>query len=54
MPFTNPSDKHIRSAAGKGHQKSLTAQARFCTEPVTLPRAPWEKPQEEATNEPQN
>ena len=45
MPFTTPSDKHIRSAAGKGHQKSLTAQANFCKKPVTLPRAPWEKEQ---------
>lgn len=44
MPFTTPSDKHIRSAAGKGHQKSLTAQANFCKEPVTLPLAPWDKP----------
>lgn len=53
MPFTNPSDSHARKAQSNGTQKSMTAQARFCTEPVTLPRAPWEKPQEETTNEPQ-
>lgn len=53
MPFKLPSDKKREQAASRGGQKSMTAQARFCTEPVTLPVAPWEKEHEETTNDPQ-
>lgn len=43
MTFTFPKDNRARENQGNGCKKSITAQARFCKEPVSLPIAPWDK-----------
>lgn len=51
MTYQTPTDKHVQQAAGRGHERSKFAQARWCNKPATLKPAPWDKPEEKEGEE---
>lgn len=43
--MTLPRQRRARESQMKATTKSQLSQANYCKEPVTLPPAPWDKPE---------